>query len=431
MRRFNKILYEQIMRNVSQSIKQTLNELLEGQIDGLKNVNIIRHYTTGYGLLSILNDGCIKAYESYGDNDWEKYNITNKKVISCHDPRTDTEWEMMIKSNNQKRSLIGTKTLGLNMNKVCACIELYFDKLPQKVKDNTHLLNIYSKLGEAFCTYWNLFCKLFDKYGDYLIKENNLELEIFTIMNNYNIELDRLIDIICYGKKPNDNEIECIHKIYGKYLKYYSDEIYSNKGEIIYNINYKFTIKEINKDFFINHFWHIIYGTYYMYKYDKIYNILKCRENLYNRIHLKFTDDDKIKVMDSCFRFDSVNIIKMLKKHGCDYINDFYTLLFNYENMYKAYFYFGSWQKFGLTEQEVIQDISGRLLQLLFTLSKTKSRNIYADLEIRIEDNIELNSNNCKIIIFDGICEGTKQKNIIKEVDKYANTYNIQHILPE
>ena len=185
---------------------KNLHYILEGQIDGLKNVNIIRHYTTGYGLLSILNDGCIKAYESYGDNDWEKYNITNKNVISCHDARTDTEWDTMINSNNQKRDLIGTRTLGLNMDKICACIELYFDELPQKIKDNTHLLNIYSKIGEAFCVYWNLFCEVFDKYGDDLIKENNLELDVFNIINEYNIDLDRLNDIIANHEYPSLQE---------------------------------------------------------------------------------------------------------------------------------------------------------------------------------------------------------------------------------
>lgn len=336
----------------------------------------------------------------------------------------------MINSNNQKRDLISTRTLALNMNKICACIELYFDELPQKVKDNTHLLNIYSKLGEAFCTYWNLFCKAFDKYGDDLIKENNLELDILSIINNYDLELTRLNDIIYYGKKPSDIELEYVHKIYGKYLEYYSDEIYNNKGQVIYIDKYQFIIKQINGNFFINHFFHIIYGIYFIHKFNKIYDILKSRRELYNRKHIKFDNDNKIKMMNSCFSFDSVNIIKLLKKHGCDYKNDYQASIFYYENMYNTYSYFKNWQAFGFTEQEIIQDISAKLLQLLIRLSSTKSRNIYGDLEIRIEDDVKLN-NNCKIIIFDGICEGTKQKHIINAVDKYANIFNIQHILPE
>lgn len=38
-----------------------------------------------------------------------------------------------------------TNTLALHMDKVCACTEIDYDKLPQLIQDKTHLLNIYGK----------------------------------------------------------------------------------------------------------------------------------------------------------------------------------------------------------------------------------------------------------------------------------------------
>ena len=103
---------------------QSLYEyILEAQVDGLKDVKIIRHYTTGAALRSILKDGYIEARESKGDEDWEAYDLFDKKVVSFHDKRTDPEWNTFIKANNRRISMEGTTpTLGLHDKKVCACI---------------------------------------------------------------------------------------------------------------------------------------------------------------------------------------------------------------------------------------------------------------------------------------------------------------------
>ena len=62
---------------------KTLYEyILEGQIDGLKNVKIIRHYTTGTALKKILDSGIIEPHESEGDDDWKDYPIHDKNAPS-------------------------------------------------------------------------------------------------------------------------------------------------------------------------------------------------------------------------------------------------------------------------------------------------------------------------------------------------------------
>ncbi len=101
---------------------KTLYEyILEAQIDGLKNIKIIRHYTTGAALKNILASGIIEPHESEGDDDWEDYPIHDKKVVSFHDERTDPEWDQFIKSNNRKISMEGlTPTLGLHSKKCVA-----------------------------------------------------------------------------------------------------------------------------------------------------------------------------------------------------------------------------------------------------------------------------------------------------------------------
>ena len=108
---------------------QSLYEyILEAQVDGLKDVKIIRHYTTGAALRSILKDGYIEARESKGDEDWEAYDLFDKKVVSFHDKRTDPEWNTFIKANNRRISMEGTTpTLGLHDKKVCACIEIDYE----------------------------------------------------------------------------------------------------------------------------------------------------------------------------------------------------------------------------------------------------------------------------------------------------------------
>ena len=175
-------------------MKSLTQYILEGQIDGLKNVSIIRHYTTGSALKSILNKGYIEARESPGDDDWKDYDLFDKRVVSFHDKRTDPEWNSFIDANKKGVSMNGlTNTLALHMDKVCACIEIDYDKLPQLIQDKTHLLNIYGKKAKDFCNLWNFVIK--DVDGDNAFYNVKLELinlvkrQTQKVMKNYMILL--------------------------------------------------------------------------------------------------------------------------------------------------------------------------------------------------------------------------------------------------
>ena len=136
-------------------MKSLTQYIQEANIGGLKNVKFIRHYTTGDGILNILKDGLIKANESTGDIDWKKYDLTNDKVVSFHDIRTDPEWNMMIKSNNEERDLLGTHTLAIHRDKICACIEFDYEKLDNSIIDKASIINKYGVMADRFCNYWN------------------------------------------------------------------------------------------------------------------------------------------------------------------------------------------------------------------------------------------------------------------------------------
>ena len=99
-------------------MKRFIDYILEGQVDGLKDVKVIRHYTTGAALKKILSSGVIEPHESEGDWDWRDYPIKDKKVVSFHDERTDPEYDQFIKNNNRRLSMDGyTPTLALHMKK--------------------------------------------------------------------------------------------------------------------------------------------------------------------------------------------------------------------------------------------------------------------------------------------------------------------------
>ena len=70
----------------------------------------------------------------------------------------------------------------------------------------------------------------------------------------------------------------------------------------------------------------------------------------------------------------------------------------------------------------------GTLLYWIEKLSKNKDRIINANIEVRIPSNVNLTKDNCKIIIFDGICDATKQSSLKNLPKKYYDKYNIEHI---
>ena len=144
---------------------------------------------------------------------------------------------------------------------------------------------------------------------------------------------------------------------------------------------------------------------------DKV-NETKKFLNFFNRTNLKpFTDEDTEELAEYAIKFDVINVIKTLAKPG--------WRLGNY-NMGKMFF-----GKAGGREE----NFNGDTLFFGFEkLSKNKDRIINANIEVRIPSNVNLTKDNCKIIIFDGICDATKQSSLKNLPKKYYDKYNIEHI---
>ena len=75
--------------------------------------------------------------------------------------------------------------------------------------------------------------------------------------------------------------------------------------------------------------------------------------------------------------------------------------------------------------------VDGSLLRWLDELMENKQRIVNMNIEIRIASPIKLNKDNCKIKIFSGICEATKQESLLKLPKKYHDKYSIEYIEPK
>ena len=117
-----------------------LNEY-EFQIDKVKHIGKIRHYTTGFALIEILESGILIANKSIGDKELKDI-VLHNKTISFHDVRIDPEYSAIIKHNRKNERYLNTKTLGLHIQKICCCIEIDYDKLDKSIEDKTYFLNI-------------------------------------------------------------------------------------------------------------------------------------------------------------------------------------------------------------------------------------------------------------------------------------------------
>ena len=404
--------------------------IYEAQVDGLKDVKIIRHYTTGAALKSILKNGYIEARESKGDEDWEGYDLFDKKVVSFHDVRTDPEWDTFIKANNRSISMEGTTpTLGLHDKKVCCCIEIDYEKLPQLMQDRTHLLNIYGGKAEEFANYWNLYVDetVKDKNGivawyacrvDVLqlckdIADGKYDSKMEDALNELHDEWNVIDNWYNEKSKPLVKEIE---KIFRKH--YPQKDLYEEVKDYLGNER-KFICYETKRYFMGFGYIDSAKDTCDELKKDSRHinseiNNSKQQVKFYSTRNFKRFEDDEIKQFkEMVIKFDVIGTVKMLKNHGWRF-GDSDLLRFCY---YRS-------------QQSNGKYISGALGIWLDDLLKSKNRIINANIEIRIPCNVELNKENCKIIIFNGICDATKQSGLRKLPNKYYDQYNIQHIEP-
>jgi hypothetical protein len=402
-------------------MKTIYEYILEGQIDGLKNVKIIRHYTTGTALKKILDSGIIEPHESEGDDDWKDYPIHDKNVISFHDERTDPEWKQFIDSNNRKISMDGlTTTLALHMKKVCCCIEIDYDKLDKLIQDKTHLLNIYRTKAEHFVNLWN--------YQVNKIKGSN---EYFNF-NSIKVDLAKLIKNAL--KDDNDELVESLKHVWDQYK--FDDKRHDDIGKLADNKIREILLKyysneELNsltKDYFGREIsvyddliksqigWGFGYGFPIEYNLNNVIEEYSKAANFAKREKLKpINDDDKEKLIDYLIKFDALNIIKLLRSHGWRFGDS------------KMQIFLGR----GVINDGSNAKTDGSLLRWLDELMENKQRIVNMGIEIRIASPVLLNKDNCKIKIFSGICEATQQESLLKLPKKYHNKYVIEYIEPK
>ena len=141
-------------------MKTLLEVINEGKVVDLPNVKTIRHYTTLDNLIDILKDGFLLPNASKGDRDWMGYDIGANKVVSFHDSRYDTEWKRMLECNKMQMSLYSTKTLGLHMEEICACIEYDYDALPDDIKEKSTYIMFLKRWVPIFTKTWNMMIEI-------------------------------------------------------------------------------------------------------------------------------------------------------------------------------------------------------------------------------------------------------------------------------
>ena len=405
-------------------MKTLVEYILEGQVDGLKDVKIIRHYTTSAGLLNILKNGYIEARESEGDDDWKAYDLFDKKVVSFHDERTDPEWDTFIEHNSRKISMAGcTPTLGLHDKKVCACIEIDYDKLDKLIQDRTHLLNIYGKKAEEFANKWNAIIENSRENNGiiafYKCKVDFCQFLLDTINGDdekLKASLEHIWDQYGLKKKKDDPESQpALSEIRKIFLKYYTEDELDKQEDDSWYSSYNETmfISEISR-----YFGWGLPGEYpsdgkYMYQIKDELEYNKRLVNFYTRANLRtFTDEEIEQLSEYAIKFDVVSVVKMMHRHGWRLGDSKLNTIFGgYRGQLKNGKY-----------------ADGTMIWWIDALMKSKKKIVNANIEIRIPANVELNSENCKIIIFDGICEAIDAKRLLNLPKKYDKLYNIEHI---
>lgn len=142
------------MKNIIDILNEAYKPKL-GKIRDLNRIKYIRHYTTMEGLAGMLSNGYIFPHESKGDMDWRRYEIYGNSVVSFHDARYDPEWDELNEANRVGSTLAHTKTLGIHMDDICACIEYDFSELPEDIQNSCGIINILNTYLRDFFFTWN------------------------------------------------------------------------------------------------------------------------------------------------------------------------------------------------------------------------------------------------------------------------------------
>lgn len=402
------------------SFIEYIDYIVEGQVDGLRDVKKIRHYTTGAALKKILSSGFIQPNESPGDEDWKDYPIEDKKVVSFHDERTDPEYDTLIDANNRGESIDGrTYTLALHMKKICACIEIDYDKIDKAIQDRTHLLNIYGTKAEHFVNMWNYNVGNAKDDNEYYIhnkiKQDLAELVINAIKNKEQKELLSSLKYVwgefSFEDKYKDEEAKLANDAIRKiFLQYYDEDTLNSTYKGRFNRDRNFYVDKVERQMG----WGFGYGFPSLDMLKRTYEESKRAADFAKRHKLKpFSEEDGKLLAEYTVKFDWINIVKLLKAHGWQPGDS------------KIQAFLGS----GIARNN--KKVDGSLVRWLDELMSKKDRIVNMDIEIRIASPVELTKDNCTIKIFNGICDATKQSSLKSLPKKYYNKYNIEHIEPE
>ncbi|MCH5167922.1 MAG: hypothetical protein J1F35_08595 [Erysipelotrichales bacterium] len=420
------------MISLREFIRQQLNE---GKVDGLNNVTVIRHYTTFAALKSILSKGYIEPRESKGDSDWDAYDIGEKKVVSFHDSRTDPEWKNALEYNKDKLSFDGrTHTLGTNAKKICACIEIDFDKLDKLIQDKAHLLNIYGQKADEFVNFWNEHVKWLTENKLPTTKQLKLTTEgvnrLVKLINDGDEEILKAVkSLLKFGysreeKLISENGNLLVENLIDIFEKYYSDKELEAKTKtsgcydtmplkygLVYLVLNKF-LKTFRTKPWSDEFDESSLHEIELSEADKLMIEILNQDN-----YREYTEDERQELIDAVKRFDLLKVVKMVWKHGWRKGDDDRYSKANYHINYKGRHKYG----------DKYEDAT--LLFWIDRIMSNRNRITNGDIEIRIPAEVEINKENCKIIIFDGIAEAIKQNPKLPQ--KYYKEYNIEHIKSE
>ena len=131
-----------------------------GKVGDLNKVKIIRHYTTAEGLAGMLDKGVMTPSKSQGDSDWRRFFMYGDAVVSFHDARYDPEWDEINEANRAGSTMTRTKTLGIHIDEICACIEYDFTALPKDIQEHCGVIEILETYVEDFYNVWTECCKI-------------------------------------------------------------------------------------------------------------------------------------------------------------------------------------------------------------------------------------------------------------------------------
>ena len=366
-------------------------------VDNLPDVKTIRHYTTMSGLAGILKDKRIKANESAGDADWSHMILQDKNVVSFLDSRADSEMESCIQRNKFNGTLNGyTSHLALHMNKICACIEIDYDKLEPYLERKMRTLNELEQSVHNYVERWN-------EAADRNL--NDLRTVEWITKKLLNLKKEEVNKYRYNGlwHHPTEAAVELVESSPYKLNEEDKDWIYKYKiPEIINYVDYP-------------------NNTSYQRSVEEASSTIKLVEQYKPKKYTKQEEED-LKV--AVGTYNAIDIIHILRMHGW------------HKDMNKGMnvFPIGRDNSIGLLAERLLEVGRGKYVNNKWVRINESGRGSRALKkmipEMRIPCDVPISPDYCKIIIFEGMVKGTKSTTEYDRVKSLLKGYNVE-IYPE